>query len=172
MIEFDDLELVMAWSVTEEAPRPEVKQRLMARIREDAASESPPVHPTTTIQSRDVAAAPELPAGLAFSFEHEGWHPHPVPGIRMKLLALDGDRRYATVLLDVAPGVTFPAHHHSGPEECYVISGTVRACGRTIGPGDFHHADADTDHDELYTETGCRVLMVVPPEDCVPVPAS
>ena len=46
-----------------------------------------------------------------------------------------------------------------------MISGTLSTCGRRIGPGDFLHADADTDHGELFTEEGCRVLLVVTPED-------
>jgi anti-sigma factor ChrR (cupin superfamily) len=171
MIEFDDLELPLAQAVTPETPRPEVKQLLLARIREEAAAESRRPAPAGTLRSGELAAASPLPAGFTFSYEKDNWHPHPIPGIRMKLLALDRDRRYATVLFDVAPGVTFPGHHHSGPEECYVISGTVKACGRTIGPGDFHHADGDTDHGELYTETGCRVLLVVAPDDYL-LPAS
>jgi anti-sigma factor ChrR (cupin superfamily) len=172
MIEFDDLELVMARAVTTtEAPRPEVKERLMARIREDAAAESQQMRPTATDRSADVTVAPELPAGFSFTYADDDWHPHPVPGIMMKLLALNRERGYATLLLDVAPGVVFPGHHHSGPEECYVVSGMVKACGRTMGPGDFHHADSETDHGELYTETGCRVIMVVAPEDYLPASA-
>jgi anti-sigma factor ChrR (cupin superfamily) len=166
MIEFDDLELWLAQSAGMEEPRPEVKQRLMARIREMAAADSQATAPSPTAPSDAETAPSDLPTGFSFTYESDGWQPHPVPGIRMKLLALNGDRGYATVLLDVAPGVTFPAHHHSGPEECYVVSGTVKACGRTIGPGDFHHADGETDHGELYTETGCRVLLVVHPDDC------
>jgi len=171
MIEFDDLELVMAEAVTPVAPRPEVKALLMARIREEAAAESQPAQPTPA-QSPDVAMASELPAGFSFTYADDDWHPHPVPGIRMKLLALSRDRGYATLLFDVAPGVVFPAHHHSGPEECYVVSGTVIACGRHMGPGDFHHADGETDHGELYTETGCRVILVVAPEDYLSQSAS
>ena len=34
--------------------------------------------------------------------------------------------------------------------------------------GDFLHADANTDHGELWSEEGCRVLLVVPPEDYLP----
>jgi anti-sigma factor ChrR (cupin superfamily) len=164
MIEFDDLELLLAQMVETEMPAPEVKERLMARIREEAADAKAKL-PSVAARPDDGAAAGELPAGFSFSFEDEGWRPHPVPGIKVKLLALNRDSGYATVLFDVAPGVTFPGHHHSGPEECYVVSGTVTACGRTIGPGDFHHADGDTDHGELHTETGCRVLLVVAPED-------
>jgi hypothetical protein len=166
MIEFDDLELLLAQAATTEAPRPEVKQRLMARIREMAAADSQTPAPLPPGPSDERTRGADLPAGFSFSYESDGWQPHPVPGIRMKLLALNNDRGYATVLLDVSPGVTFPGHHHSGPEECYVVSGTVKACGRTIGPGDFHHADGATDHGELYTETGCRVLLVVHPDDC------
>jgi anti-sigma factor ChrR (cupin superfamily) len=148
MIEFDDLELPLAQSVPAATPGAHVKERLMAAIRREATP---------------------LPAGFSFNLEAEAeWLPHPVPGIRMRVLSLNTDRGYAALLLDVAPGTRFPAHHHSGAEECYVISGTLTACGRTIGAGDFHHADGDTDHGELFTETGCRVLLVVPPEDHIP----
>ena len=82
------------------------------------------------------------------------WMPHPVPGIRMKVLALNKARGYATLLLDVAPGTRFPAHHHGGAEECFVVSGSIYTCGRRLGPGDFVHADADTDHGELWTDEG------------------
>ena len=38
------------------------------------------------------------------------------------------------------------------------------------GPGDFVHADAGTDHAELWTDEGAMVLLVVPPEDYMPRP--
>ena len=70
------------------------------------------------------------------------------------------------------PGARFPAHHHGGDEECYVLSGSLYACGRKIGPGDFHHADGGSDHGELWTDEGCQVLLVVPPEDYLPAPSA
>ena len=82
----------------------------------------------------------------------------------MKVLSKNDRRGYATLLLDVAPGTRFPPHHHGGDEECYVISGSLFACGRRIGPGDFHHADAGSDHGELWTDEGCRVLLIVSPK--------
>lgn len=146
-VEFDDrLAIGLARAADDGAPRPEVRARLMSRVREGG-----------------------LPQGFSFRLESDDdWLPHPVPGIRMKVLAMDRTRGIATLLLDVAPGAVFPAHHHSSDEECYVISGTLIACGRSIGPGDFHHADAGSDHGELRTETGCRVLLVVEPEDYMP----
>lgn len=149
-IEFDEMTLLALARAADasETPAPHVKDRLMARL---AASEAPP-------------------AGFRFIESDEGWLPHPVPGIRMKMLALDRVRNCATLLLDVAPGSRFPPHHHDGPEECYVISGSVYACGRRLVAGDFHHADGHTDHAELWTDEGCRVLLVVQPEDHFPDP--
>ena len=113
--------------------------------------------------SNDIAA---LPRGFRFDFEAtDGWVSHPVPGIRMRVLSLNRERDYATLLLDVAPGTRFPPHHHDGAEECYIVSGSAYTFGKRMGPGDFLHADAGTDHGELYTEEGCRVILIVRPED-------
>jgi anti-sigma factor ChrR (cupin superfamily) len=137
--------LAAASAGADDEPSPDVRTRLLARIE------------------------PPLPKGFAVSMEAtDRWYPHPVPGIRMRVLSTNRERNYATLLLDVAPGTRFPPHHHGGAEECYVISGTVFSCGRKFGPGDFLHADADTDHGELYTDTGARVLLVVPPDDDLP----
>ena len=150
-VEFDDLIAVaLARSVSRPdlAPRPEVKARLMEQI-----------------------TAPPAPDGFSFRFDAEGgWVPHPLPGIMMKVLSINRAAKYATVLFDVAPGTQFPPHHHHTAEECYVISGSLYTCGRRLGPGDFVHADADTDHGELRTEEGCRVLLVVTPEEYFPEP--
>jgi quercetin dioxygenase-like cupin family protein len=131
------------------APRPQIRAALLGRI-----------------------GAPEpVPAGFTFKLdEEETWVPHVVPGIRMKLLSRNERSGYVTLLLDVAAGARFPAHRHGGDEECYVISGSLYACGRKIGAGDFHHAAGGSDHSELWTEEGCRVLLVVPPDDYLPAP--
>jgi anti-sigma factor ChrR (cupin superfamily) len=151
-IDFDDLEWPLAeWAAAgAPAPRVEVREWLMTRVHADE---------------------PVVPEGFAFSFaETDRWIPHPVPGIRMRVLAMNRQSGYATLLLDVEPGTRFPAHHHSGAEECYVISGSVYSYGRRMGPGDFLHADGDTDHSELWTDEGAQVLLVVPPEDYMPDP--
>jgi quercetin dioxygenase-like cupin family protein len=151
LVEFDDLvSLALAHAAAidpAEAPGPDVRERLLARIHGDV----PP------------------PAGFSFRLAtDQDWRPHPVPGIRMKVLSACPTRGYVTLLLDVAPGTRFPAHHHGGDEECYVLSGSVFTCGRRLGPGDFVHADAGTDHGELWTDEGCTVLLVVPPDDHAP----
>ena len=151
VVEFDEVVvLALAESAARvgDSPRPEVKQRLMARLN-----------------------PPPAPAGFSFASERDtDWAPHPIPGIRIKTLSVNTRNGYATVIFDIAPGTRFPAHHHAGAEECYVISGSLFTCGRRLDAGDFVHADADTDHSELWTEEGCRVLLVVTPEDYFPAP--
>jgi anti-sigma factor ChrR (cupin superfamily) len=146
-VEFDELTAVaLASAAYGEAPSPAVKTRLMDRV-----------------------AASAVPAGFrVIRADDDRWLPHPVPGIRMKILALNNERGYATLLLDVAPGARFPPHHHGGAEECYVVSGTLFNGGQKLYAGDFIHADGDTDHGELWTEEGCRVILVVPPEEHLP----
>jgi anti-sigma factor ChrR (cupin superfamily) len=150
IVEFDEVvSLALAETAdARELPRPEVKIRLMSRLAE---------------------TSPPAPRGFSFSLASDDtWVPHPVPGIRMKVLAMNRERHRATLLLDVEPGTRFPEHHHDGDEECYVISGSLVACGRRLHAGDFHHADAGSDHGELWTDEGCRVLLVVAPEDYMP----
>jgi anti-sigma factor ChrR (cupin superfamily) len=130
----------------------------------------PPRHVKTRLLSQ-IAGEATLPAGFAIRTAREDdWLPHPVPGIRMKVLSINQRSGYATLLLDVRPGTRFPAHHHGGDEECYVISGSVMTLGCRLGPGDFVHADAGTDHGELWTDEGAMVLLVVPPEDYMLAP--
>jgi anti-sigma factor ChrR (cupin superfamily) len=152
-IEFDDLMLVaLASSTAPATPSPDVKRRLMAQL--------------------GVPAAAPLPAGFTLMrAAADEWLPHPIDGIRMKVLALNSRAGYATLLLDVAPGTRFPPHPHTGgAEECYVISGSLHTLGRHLTAGDFLHADEATEHSELWTEEGCQVLLVVPPEDYMSPP--
>ena len=146
-VEFDEaVTIALAWSAGPATPSPDAKTRLMEKVH-----------------------AARAPSGFNFAWnDDDRWMPHPVPGIRMKILALNKQRGYATLLLDVAPGTRFPAHHHGSAEECYVISGSLFTCGRRLAAGDFVHADAGTDHGELWTEEGCRVILIVPPEEHLP----
>jgi anti-sigma factor ChrR (cupin superfamily) len=147
-VEFDEVvALALAEWAALDAPAPDeaVRRRLMQTI------------------------APSTDVGFHFDLDDDDrWLPHPVAGIRMKVLAVNRKRGYATLLLDVAPGTRFPPHHHGGAEECFVVSGSLFTCGRHLRAGDFVHADEQTDHTELWTEEGCRVILVVPPEEHLP----
>ena len=128
------------------APSPALRARVVARAAGPSSS-----------STRQRSALGEA---LHFIDRDEGWQPHPIPGITVKVLSVDDRSGVATLLVKAAPRTTYPAHHHSGPEGCYVIEGEVLVAGRRIGAGDFHLADRDSDHDPLYTETGATVLLV------------
>lgn len=115
-----------------------------------------------------VPSGPGMPASLPFFFvtRDEGqWVALPVPGVRMKELASDSRRGSTVRLYELAPGARFPNHHHTGPEECFVLSGDFHVEGRVLRGGDFHHAEEHTDHAESYTDGGCTLLVMATATD-------
>jgi quercetin dioxygenase-like cupin family protein len=134
-----DVSREIASSAEPAAPSPGVRDALLARI-------AAPSHHTIT------AAEGE-------------WLETPVRGVRMKILAIDRVRDRVTMLLKGEPGARYPAHRHSGPEECYVISGSLMVEGRILQAGDFHHAEGESDHAELWTDEGVEVLLVAAASD-------
>lgn len=70
-----------------------------------------------------------------------------------------------TLLIKGEPGARYPAHRHSGPEECYVISGSLYVEGQLLRAGDFHHAEGGSEHGELWTDEGAVVLLVAAASD-------
>ena len=120
-------------------PSPALRDRLMARVR--------------------------VPGSFSVMAEHLPWISTPIEGLRMKVLSHDVTRNAAVLLMSSGAGVRFPPHHHSGAEECYVIAGELHVMGSVLHAGDFHHAEADSDHGELYTPTGVDVLLVVAASD-------
>ena len=105
------------------------------------------------------------PANHTIAASDGAWVDTPVPGVRMKILAIDRARDRVTMLLKGEPGARYPAHRHSGPEECYVISGSAIVEGQVLRAGDFHHAEGDSDHGESWTDEGVEVLLVAAASD-------
>ena len=130
------------------APLPaDLKAKVMARVRRSAPGQ-PPHNP------------------FFFVGRNEGeWQTLPVPGVRMKELMADPRRGTSVRLYELAAGARFPHHHHSGPEECFVVSGDCHIEGRTLHAGDFHHAEGLSDHGESYTVGGCQLLVMATTTD-------
>lgn len=134
-----DASVDVASSAIGETPSPAVREALLARIA------TPSNHTITAAEG--------------------AWVETPVPGVRMKILAIDRARDRVTMLLEGQPGARYPAHRHSGSEECYVISGSLNVEGRLLRAGDFHHAEGESDHAELWTDDGVVVLLVAAASD-------
>lgn len=93
------------------------------------------------------------------------WIQLSIEGIKFRELAVNKEKGYVMLLMNVAAGAQYPSHHHKGAEECYVIEGDLHAEGKILGPGDFHHAESGSDHAPLYSKNGCTAILIVDPED-------
>jgi anti-sigma factor ChrR (cupin superfamily) len=153
-----DMPLSLGAAVPQLEPPARVRERLMAAV----GAQVTPVAMT-------------LPTAVTPNYtllESEGWTDSPLPGIRVKVLAIDKPRNMVTMLFRAEPGARYPSHRHSTGEECLVLSGSVVIEGRVLRAGDFHHAEADTDHAEIYTADGAEVLLVGAITDYLPDHAS
>jgi anti-sigma factor ChrR (cupin superfamily) len=146
----------LALSVPSVPPPAALKDKVLSRLRTRAAGGSQVVSDPTT----------PLSLGLRFlASDESGWKPLPVPGAFIKLLSLQPDRGYAVLLGKLNPGVRYPAHTNAGPEDFYLLSGDLHISGHALGPGDFHHADAGSVHEENYSIEGCTLLAVLTTDD-------
>jgi anti-sigma factor ChrR (cupin superfamily) len=124
---------------------------------------APPAH----LRDR-ILAATQAPGRYTLGVEEQDWADTPLAGIQSKVLSVDKARGVVTLLIRARAGAVYPSHCHSGAEECYVIRGSVVIDGRVLGPGDFHHADAGSDHGEITTPGGAEVLIVGAIDDYLP----
>jgi anti-sigma factor ChrR (cupin superfamily) len=130
-------------------PDPGLKGRLMQRIAAEAAR-----------------AFEEPEAGVFVLRGGRGnWRRAPWPGVSYQQLYVDQHTGYATSLLKLEPGAQYPAHHHAGVEQCWVIEGKVRIGAIEIEAGDFEYAAADTDHGIVQSDTGCVLLIIASRND-------
>jgi anti-sigma factor ChrR (cupin superfamily) len=139
------------------SPSPALREKLLAQIARTAqvAGSSSPL------------PVPPARPGFHFIGPNDGdWMPTPIPGIRMKVLSVNRETGYWMVKAELAAGARFPHHDHRGAEDLYIVSGDLHNEGRILGPGDFLHAEPGTDHDELYSPSGCVALLIekAPPE--------
>jgi quercetin dioxygenase-like cupin family protein len=131
------------------------------------AASVPPLEPPAHVRER-LLAETRKPSRYTVWAADAAWIDTGLPGIRARVLAVDKVRSLVTLLIRAEPGAVYPAHKHHGPEECFVISGSVVIDGRVLRAGDFHHADEDSDHGEITTTEGAEVLVVGAVEDYLP----
>lgn len=136
-----DATLHVAASVEPHDPPPRVRERVLAATRQPSYY---------TLRAPD------------------SWDDAGIPGITAKVLAVDRPRGLVTLLLKGDAGAKYPAHTHTGPEECYVIRGSISIGDLVLRAGDFHHADTDSDHDEIIALESAEVLLIGAIADYLP----
>jgi quercetin dioxygenase-like cupin family protein len=134
----------LALAADEAVPSPRVKDRLLARIRAAKGATPTPVLPGWRFESARAA---------------EGWREAPFPGVRLKTLSVDEARDVVLLLIEMAPGASFPDHPHDRADEGIVLSGDVTTGGRLMRAGDYYHAAAGTQHTDIVSPSGCLALV-------------
>ena len=141
----------------------------MARCYDTAlalAASVAPVDPPARVRERLLSAIRQ-PSNYTLTAS-DAWGDYIIPGISAKILAVDTTRGLVTLLLRGEAGAAFPAHHHSTSEECYVVRGSIAIGNLVLHAGDFHHADADSDHGEIVALESTEVLLFAGIDDYLP----
>ena len=152
------------------AALPSDARQEVARLYDSAlalAASIPPTDPPPHVRAR-VLSAFRTPGRYTVWAHSSDWVESGLPGIGLRVLAVDRARGTVTMALRADPGAVYPSHRHSGPEECYVLKGSVIIDGRVLGAGDFHHADENSDHGDITTTEGAEVLIIGALDDYLP----
>lgn len=112
-------------------------------------------------------APPEQPVPGIFVMRHEEqrWRTTAYPGVTYKVLHVDAETNNITTILRLEPGSSYPAHRHTGVEQCLVLEGTVRIGTIILHAGDFEFAQAGTEHANVETDDGCQLLIIANKHD-------
>jgi anti-sigma factor ChrR (cupin superfamily) len=132
------------------APAPSLKQSILAALPKEAP------------RSADRAAAAKLP-GFEFRFtDDDAFKPTPYPGVSVRMLHVDKDRKQFACLMRLEPGAVYPCHPHDGPEECIVLEGEIFVGDVKMRRGDYQRAEPGTQHIEQRSETGALLFITAP----------
>ncbi len=153
-------------------------QREVTELREMIATmalAAPPVEPPLRLRQRVLALAagekavnePQVwkkwtppPAASEVVLKDQGVWEEVHAGIWAKRLHVDATREEVTMLIRMAPGVSYLPHRHAGPEQCYVLEGDLRDGEKVIRRGDYQCLPEGSVHGAQSTEEGCLLLIV------------
>jgi quercetin dioxygenase-like cupin family protein len=117
-----------------------------------------------TMYVRSLAPRPSA-HGLTFIKATEGAWLTIAPGVAAKLLSYDSISRRATSLVRIAPGTRYAPHRHAAAEELYVLEGGCLCGGRELAVGDYHRAEAGTEHHDTSSDDGCLLFAISSPQN-------
>jgi anti-sigma factor ChrR (cupin superfamily) len=127
------------------------------------------LRPTTSLQQRlarriaaQTGGEPVLPAARQWS-EPE-WD-EVAPGIFCKLLATDAQRHRVSMLVRLAPGVSYPPHTHADVEELHLLDGELWIEDRKLYPGGYNRGEPGTGDKRVWSETGCTCVLITSTRD-------
>lgn len=123
------------------------------------------VEPPAEVKARVMQAVRKRPSAVRIVREDEGTWREVAPGVRTKKLYGDRARNTVTLLFVMDAGARFPAHEHRGAEESFVVRGSCRIGPFALAAGDYHRAEAGSEHGTIETDEGCTILLVMDAAD-------
>ncbi len=141
-----------------------IKGKLFDRLQLDL-----PAQPALTPSPAAVAASSFVPF---FTMRSAGlqWEKSGIPKVETATLYQDAAKREKTGLLRAEPDMHYPAHHHGGVEEIYMLSGDLTLEGVTYYAGDYIRSAAGSDHAAAYSAEGCMFFFRSSLDDRYPQP--
>jgi len=128
----------IGFSLEPVAPRPELRARLMAKIK----------------------ANPQFTPESLVRADEGKWTPIGVPGVAIKPLFRDPQSKLTTMLVRMDPGASLPSHHHGDAEQCLVLEGDVQWRDQVYTKGDFIVAGKESVHPAIRTVNGNLLLII------------
>ena len=116
------------------------------------------------LSSRVAAEGVEVSAAPAAKWAEPEWE-DVAPGIVCRILANDTARDRVTMMVRLAPGMTYPPHRHAGTEELHLLDGELWIQDRKLLPGDYYRAEAGSEDTRVWSETGCTCVLITSPSD-------
>lgn len=124
-----------------------------------------PIRSGTSRSSRTTIGFRQPGQGFTFIPAAEGVWREIEPGVKAKVLSLDLVSRRVTTLLRIAPGTSYAPHRHTEAEELFVLEGGCLCGGRELKVGDYHRAEAGTEHHDTSSDDGCVLLVISSPQN-------
>lgn len=102
----------------------------------------------------------QLADGLIFIEAFDGAWFNIAHGMVAKVLFYDSNSRRVTFLVRIAAGTRYAPYRHAAAEERYVLEGGCLCGGRELAVGDYHRAEAGTEHHDTSSDEGCLLLVI------------
>lgn len=148
--------LALAALAPEIAPPPALRQRILAAVAGEEAA-----HRSEQSQIWRQWSSDAGPEGIfTLRVDQGAWEETGVPGVQVRRLFVDRAANRMTAMFRMAPGTSYPEHHHDGHEECYVLHGDLHVGDDLVmHAGDYQRAESGSPHARQWTSGGCVLLV-------------
>jgi len=151
-----------------------------ARVTASLAFAAPPADPPASVRERLLARVAEadraeraLPAGgfyvkpgvTGVRTSEADWQATFIQGLIAKVIHRDEENGRTMRLLKIEPGARYPWHKHGGPEEIFMLTGTLWVNGVLLKPGDYCRSEPGTDESGTYSEEGATAIVISSDKD-------